>query len=323
MELTEKGDASVSDFNPPAAANGVTHSTADDTHSTANAPSNTPQRWPDLTPEHPLAQFIAMLPGVLEEADYSEVYGVALSCSASDASFHTKLVLQKFLRANSDDIPQARTQLLETLKWRKSYQPLLAMDEVHSGTRFRGLGYVMRLSDVPDSVNAEDVATFNIYGAVKDTKRTFGDIDAFLRWRIALMELGLSRLHLSTATRPIPDFGHGADPYQGIQIHDYLNVTFLFQPAETKAATKRTIEIFTKYYPETLSRKYFVNVPRVMQWMFAVVRPMLARETVKKFNVLSYGDQLVGELGTSVPEVYGGKGGSLESVGEGLKMKEG
>ncbi|TKA76464.1 hypothetical protein B0A49_02228 [Cryomyces minteri] len=323
MGLTENGDASAPDSNPSAAANEDTDSTADGTQLTASASSNTPLRWPDLNPEHPLAQFIAILPGVLDEADYNEVYGIELSCSASDAPFQTKLVLQKFLRANSDDVPQARAQLLETLKWRKSYQPLLARDEVHSQARFRGLGYVMGLSNVPDSVNTEDVATFNIYGAVKDTKLTFGDIDAFLRWRIALMELGLSRLHLSTATRPIPDFGHGADPYQGIQIHDYLNVTFLFQPAETKAATKRTIEIFTKYYPETLSRKYFVNVPRVMQWMFAIVRPMLAKETVKKFNVLSYGDQLVGELGMSVPEVYGGKGGSLESVGEGLKMKEG
>lgn len=44
-------------------------------------------------------------------------------------------------------------------------------------SRFEGLGYVTELEGVPGSPNKKDVVTFNIYGAVKDTKRTFGDLD--------------------------------------------------------------------------------------------------------------------------------------------------
>lgn len=143
----------------------------------------------------------------------------------------------------------------------------------------------------------------------------------FIRWRVGLMELGISRLCLSSATRPIPNYGEGPDPYQGIQVHDHLNVSFLRMDPCAKAASKRTIELFQKYYPETLSRKFFVNVPVVMGWMFQAMRPFLAKETVKKFTVLSYGNQLANELGMGVPEVYGGKGGALETVGETLKME--
>jgi hypothetical protein len=135
------------------------------------------------------------------------------------------------------------------------------------------------------------------------------------------MELGIEKLGLASATTPIPDYGKGPDPYQGIQIHDYLRVSFLRMDPYAKAASRKTIETFQKYYPETLSRKFFVNVPVIMGWMFSAMRMFLAKETVKKFTVLSYGNQLAAELGPSVPEVYGGKGASLETMGATLKTE--
>jgi phosphatidylinositol transfer protein SFH5 len=87
-----------------------------------------------------------------------------------------------------------------------------------------------------------------------------------------------------------------------------------------KAASTQTIEILSNYYPETLSRKFFVNVPLVMQWMFKAMSLFVSGETMKKFAVLSYGKDVVGELGDGVPEEYGGKAGRLESVGQGLKL---
>lgn len=136
------------------------------------------------------------------------------------------------------------------------------------------------------------------------------------------MELTLSKLNLSNATAPIPDYGAGPDPYQAIQVHDYLQVSFLRQDPVVKAATRKTIDTFSKYYPETLSRKFFVNVPVIMGWMFNAMRMVLSKETVRKFTVLSYGNQLVGELGQGVPDAYGGKAGNLESVSETVKMKD-
>jgi hypothetical protein len=136
------------------------------------------------------------------------------------------------------------------------------------------------------------------------------------------MEKSVRKLNLSAATSPIPDFGAGPDPYQGFQIHDYLQVSFLRQDSSVKAATTKTIEVLGRYYPETLSRKFFVNVPVIMGWMYTAAKLVVAKETAKKFAVLSYGKDLAGELGMNVPTVYGGTKGELESVAEGLDLVE-
>ncbi|KAK3081316.1 Non-classical phosphatidylinositol transfer protein (PITP) [Coniosporium uncinatum] len=299
----------------PSALKGESGQPASTTNDVNTKPvaATTSDGWPTLPDTHPLAKFLAELKSTIEKVDYDEAYGITLNPSGD---FHTKLILQKFLRANQNDLARAKDQLTATLQWRKEFQPLKAKEEVFSKEKFGALGYVTTLEGVPDSVNKTDAATFNIYGAVKDNKKTFGDTDEFIRWRVALMELGLSKLNLYSATTPIPDFGQGPDPYQGIQVHDYLRVSFLRQDPLVKAASKKTIDLFGRVYPETLSRKFFVNVPVVMGWMFTAMKMVLSKETVKKFTVLSYGNQLSGELGQSVPKVYGGSGPGLEASGE-------
>lgn len=88
-----------------------------------------------------------------------------------------------------------------------------------------------------------------------------------------------------------------------------------------KAATKKTIETLGRYYPETLSRKFFVNVPVIMGWVFQAMKLFVAKETVKKFTVLSYGNQLSTELGPGLPKEYGGEKGDLKEIGEGMALK--
>lgn len=305
--------------------------------------------WPSLPVEHPLSQLSEKLPALLKEAEYAEVYGIDLH---DGTLFQRNMILQKFLRANANNVDQALSQLLDTLKWRKSYQPLKVKDEVFDKVKFGGLGYVTVLKDVPGSENVRDSATFNIYGAVTDDKATFGDVAAFMRWRIALMEMSVAALDLQKADKPIPDYGKGIDPYQGYQIHDYLNVSFLRQNADQKAAAKEAIATFQKYYPETLSRKFFVNVPVIMGksgsrigtvdkvrlwlkislyhaissifgraakadfrtgWTFSAMKVFMSAETAKKLVVLTYGKDLAGELGKDVPEIYGGKGSELSA----------
>lgn len=96
------------------------------------------------------------------------------------------------------------------------------------------------------------------------------------------MELTLQQLHLDKADQPIPDYGKGPDPYQAIQVHDYLSVSFFRQPAEIKVSSRKIIELFSTYYPETVSYKYFVNVPLVMQWMMG--RGLLSPLSLKSFT---------------------------------------
>ncbi|THY33502.1 phosphatidylinositol transfer protein SFH5 [Aureobasidium pullulans] len=271
--------------------------------------------WDDLPEGHVLLRFSAELGDIIKEAGYSEMYGIELSAPTAEgqpAPFHTLLILQKFLRANAGQVNAASSQLLGALKWRKEFKPLEVKKQVFDKTKFQGLGYVTRLKGVPDSVNEEDVATFNIYGAVKDTKKTFGSLDEFMRWRVALMELTLETLNLPSTTHPIPDYNKGPDPHQALQIHDYLRVSFLRQPPEVKAASQKAIQLFSAHYPETLSKKYFVNVPLVMQWMFGAMQVFMAKETVRKMQWMSYGEELHKYLGASVGKEYGGQGPELE-----------
>ncbi|GMF16247.1 unnamed protein product [Phytophthora lilii] len=136
--------------------------------------SSAPQ-WPAIAEDHPLNQLLKALPALIKAAGgYSEVYGVTLDPSGP---FHTKLILQKFLRANANDVDKAKAQLGKTLAWRSSFKPLETLDEKFSKEIFGGLGYVIEIEGVPGSQNKKDVVTFNIYGAVKDNKATFGNLD--------------------------------------------------------------------------------------------------------------------------------------------------
>jgi len=128
--------------------------------------------WPALDKLHPLSQFQARLPELLKTAGHDLIWGITLTAEAP-IPFHTTLVLQKFLRANCNNIEAAYTQLLETLKWRKAYNPIAACEEEFSESKFGGLGYVMKTQ----TKDGEKIVTYNIYGACKEPKRTFGDLD--------------------------------------------------------------------------------------------------------------------------------------------------
>lgn len=137
---------------------------------------------PGLPAEHPLRQLQRRLKGLIDETGYNEVWGVQLSGTtvgedeATETPFTTTLVLQKFLRANANNIDKAAEQLKNTLQWRKEFRPLkAAREETFDEDKFGGLGYVTVI-DKKDG-NGKEIITWNIYGAVKDNKKTFGDLD--------------------------------------------------------------------------------------------------------------------------------------------------
>jgi hypothetical protein len=126
------------------------------------------------------------------------------------------------------------------------------------------------------------------------------------------MELTLAHLDLPNATSEVPDYGAGLDPYQAIQVHDYQSVSFFRQPAEIKASSSKIIDLFQKYYPETVSYKYFVNVPLLMQWMMGAMKALMSKDSIQKMLWTSYGNTLNQYLGMSVPKEYGGAGVALD-----------
>lgn len=270
--------------------------------------------WSNLPEGHKLRQFQDALKDILDKTDYNEMYGVELVApvDGKPAPHTTLVILQKFLRANVDDLEKAKEQLTAALKWRKEYQPLKVRDETFDADKFGKLGYVTHVKGATETKNEEDVVTFNIYGAAaKDVKKTFGDTDAFVRWRVAQMELTLKELNLNAADKNIPDYGKGPDPYKAIAVHDYLSVSFFRQPAEIKSASTKIIDMFQRYYPETVSYKYFVNVPLVMQWMMGVMKTLLSKDSIQTMTWMTYGSELHKYLGKSVPKEYGGDGAPL------------
>jgi hypothetical protein len=135
------------------------------------------------------------------------------------------------------------------------------------------------------------------------------------------MEVSLKELDLASATEKIPE--DGIDPYRMLQVHDYLNVSFLRMDPTIRAASKQVIQTFSMAYPELVKEKFFVNVPLVMGWVFTAMKVFLSPDTVKKFHPLSYGSNLAGELpgfGQELPTAYGGKG---KDIKEGLTVKYG
>ncbi|RDW93141.1 CRAL/TRIO domain protein [Aspergillus mulundensis] len=269
-----------------------------------------------------LEQLFDKLPTILSNAGHEEMWGVPLKHDAADIP--TINVLIKFLRANAGDLKAAEDQLSKALIWRKENDPIALADASkcsYDAAKFGGLGY---LTTYEREGKGDLIVTWNIYGAVKKFDETFGDVAEFIKWRAALMELAVQELKLDQATSVI-DYD-GEDPYQMVQVHDYLNVSFFRMNPNVKAATKKTIDVFSTAYPELLREKFFVNVPAIMGWMFALMKVFVNQNTARKFHPISNGANLAKEfpagLAEKFPKAYGGSAADLEGFARTPALKE-
>lgn len=145
--------------------------------SSSSAPLVTDERKDEETverparPQTPLEQLLELLPSIIANASHSEMWGVSLM---DKTHVPTTIVLEKFLRANSQDVGKAKIQLISALKWRKEMQPAKLLENTYDQTKFGGLGYV---TTYQTSCGEKEIVTWNIYGAVKDKKATFGNIE--------------------------------------------------------------------------------------------------------------------------------------------------
>ena len=105
-----------------------------------------------------------------------------------------------------------------------------------------------------------------------------------------------------------------------VQIHDYKDTSMFSMSSITRRASKSTIQIFTDYYPELLATKFFVNVPRVLAWVFGALSNFLSKETIAKFVVLGDARELSKYIDLDqLPERYGGQ---IKLVGQTQTMGE-
>lgn len=136
--------------------------------------------WPEMEESHPLRALHNELAAVLCEEPPHKIWGVTLSPDPNH--FSTKLILQKFLRANKGDKEKAKKQLAETLEWRRTY---FGDDGKVAGgwdeSKFEGLAYITKevVEDARAETEKEIIVTWNIYGHVKDFPKTFGDVEEY------------------------------------------------------------------------------------------------------------------------------------------------
>lgn len=119
---------------------------------------------------------------------------------------------------------------------------------------------------------------------------------------------------------------------QMLQIHDYEGVSLSSRDANSKRAASEATEIFTNYYPEFLvgvflyafffsrflymfgkHKKWFVNVPTFMSWLFWAFKPFLPTRTFSKMSVVGHGAAVISQdllpyiSKEQLPERYGGE----------------
>lgn len=204
------------------------------------------------------------------------------------------VVLMKFLRARNLDNKEATEMLVNTLRWRKEIKIDEVMKEEFPQDVFGNLGHIYGKDKGGRPV------TYNLYGGNQDLQSVFKDTQRFIRWRVALMEKGVQHLDFETVD-------------QMVQVHDYEGVGLSSRTPESKAAAAEASNIFQSHYPEMLYKKYFVNVPTFMSWIFWLFKPLLSAQTIAKMSVVGKGSHAIGkELSVIIsepelPKRYGGQ----------------
>ncbi|EGV62254.1 Non-classical phosphatidylinositol transfer protein (PITP) [Yamadazyma tenuis] len=265
--------------------------------------------------EAKLQTLIQSIPKILDQLDdkeYDEIFGYRINVAGEEYVNETirNEILLKFLIANEYDVSITITKLVKTLNWRHTFKPLSAAYNEKFDAQLNKLGVVTYLPR--EKLDNFKVATWNLYGNVKDPKALFehfGGSDSklpgstFLRWRVGLMEDSLSFV----------DFTDAAN-HKIAQIHDYNNVSMFRMDKKMKETTKEIIHIFGDNYPELLSTKFFLNVPSIMSWVFGFFTTIgvISKQTLQKFRPLNHGN-LTEWFTEPLPSAY--NGGNSSKIG--------
>ncbi|RZS06411.1 hypothetical protein BHM03_00037061 [Ensete ventricosum] len=193
------------------------------------------------------------------------IWGVPVSPAGSGGDERADVVLLKFLRARDFDAGQAHAMLLQCAEWRREFgADGLADEELVGFKEMEGVVAYMHGWD-----RRGHPVCYNAYGVFKDKSmydRILGDaekLQRFLRWRVQVMERGVSLLQL----RP------GG-------INSIIQVTDLkdMPKRELRAASKHILSLFQDNYPEMVARK-------VSSWpIFLLVASILS--TIITFPVI-------------------------------------
>lgn len=215
------------------------------------------------------------LPSLLSKSLSPWIWGINLNTD-TDAS---NIILLKFLRAEDMDVEKAADRLAETLTFRANGE----IDELSSAELpEQFLGH----DSIGLSWDGQPVM-ISQYGKM-DNQKVFGDIDAFVKYRVQVMEKTIALLH----------FEMGA-PETVYQVHDYSGVSVFSKTKEVKAGIDAMSKVFARYYPETKGATIFFNMPQVFVALFDLFSKFIPERTRRKFRLL--GEASHAELFDIVP----------------------
>ncbi|KAG6902585.1 hypothetical protein C0995_014592 [Termitomyces sp. Mi166 len=220
-------------------------------------------------------------------------WGVSIDPKAPSVDARVSVVLMKFLRARSLNVREARDMFVSTLRWRTSINIDAVLKEEFPEDVFGNVGHIFGHDHQGRPV------VYNIYGGNNLTK-VFSDTERFIRWRVALQEKSVALLDFTEID-------------QTVQIHDYLGVSLTSRDAKSKAAASEATNIFQSHYPELLHKKFFINVPTLMNWIFWVFKPLLPAATLAKMSVVGTGHHALRKAllpiidAKELPKRYGGE----------------
>ncbi|KAG5647504.1 hypothetical protein DXG03_009441 [Asterophora parasitica] len=243
-------------------------------------------------------------------------WGVRIDPNNAAADPRVSVILVKFLRARNLSVPEARDMLVSTLRWRTSINIDALLKEEFPQDVFGNVGHIYGRDKDGRPV------VYNIYGG-DNIAEVFSDTQRFIRWRVAFQEKSVALLDFNEID-------------QAVQIHDYLGVSLTSRDAKSKAAASEATAIFSSHYPELLVssprshviqqrihtylnrpgvqyRKFFVNVPTLMNWIFWIFKPLLPAATLAKMSVVGTGTHALKKAlvpfidAKELPKQYGGE----------------
>jgi len=212
---------------------------------------------------------------------------------AADEDPRVSVILVKFLRARDLDVDAAEKMLISTLRWRETFKASETINDKFPDDSFGKTSWVFGKDKGGRPV------TYNAYARSQNVAAIFSDVDRFLRWRVGQMEEALRRLDFTTVDCLT-------------QIFDYGGLGMSNRDANAKKAAAEATKIFQNYYPETLHRKFFVNVPAIMAWVFWAFKPLISSATYAKLQMVGKGPETIGKVllqdidASELPTEYGG-----------------
>ncbi|KAM9983654.1 hypothetical protein ACTFIY_000363 [Dictyostelium cf. discoideum] len=183
------------------------------------------------------------------------------------------IILLKFLRAREFKIENSKQMLIDSLIWRKQNQ----VDDYEKIVNEVFPDYYKNIGTIFKTDKEGRPVMINHYHAINPDVIFKDGVDQFVRWKVQQMEIAI-RDTLIPSQWEIEDL---------IVIHDYKDCSFFRMDPRIKQASNQTIQTLQSNYPEFLARKFFINIPWLMEKLFSLFTVFTSERTKSKFIICS------------------------------------